>query len=261
MRRQVTVAALAARRRVRRLRAGPAPAERIVHCSHHKAGTVWFGNVLGGLARAGGLRFAEMTDSRIPDNVDVTLYQHSRLFDRAAWEQTTFRGSHIIRDPRDVVVSGYFYHLWTHEAWANRPDPRFGGRSYQEELNRVDQDRGIQLEIERVCRTVLPDMLAWDYAQPEFIELKYEDLIRDESGVFETVFRHYGLSEGLVRRGLAVVEAASFSKQTRGPAGGENRTSHLRSGKAGQWCEYFSDEHLRSWQAAAGDAAQVLGYP
>ena len=247
-------------RGTRRLLFGPAPADSIVHCSHHKAGTVWFRNVLGGLARAGGLRFVEMADSSVPRDTDVILYQHSRLFDRAAWNAQTFRGSHIIRDPRDVVVSGYFYHLWTSEEWANRPDPRFGGRTYKQELNRVDQERGIQLEIERVCGTVLVDMLAWDYAQPEFLELKYEDLIQDELGVFETILRHYGLSDRMVRRGLAVVERSSFAKQTTASPGTEHRKSHLRSGKSGQWHEYFSAHHVRSWEGIAGDAAQVLGY-
>ena len=33
----------------------------------------------------------------------------------------------MIRDPRDVIVSGYFYHQWTDEPWANEPRPELGG--------------------------------------------------------------------------------------------------------------------------------------
>lgn len=37
-----------------------------------------------------------------------------------------------VRDPRDVVVSGYFYHRTTKEPWVLQPRPEYRRKSYQE---------------------------------------------------------------------------------------------------------------------------------
>ena len=59
----------------------------------------------------------------------------------------------MIRDPRDCVVSGYFYHLWTNEAWAHQPQDLFNGLSYQQHLNRSARKMGWRRRSAR-----LPDM-------------------------------------------------------------------------------------------------------
>src|SRR3954466_12518100 len=117
----------------RRLHPGrmSAPACALVHCAHHKVGTVWWGNILRAVAQRCGVGYAEISRGNVPGSAAVYLFQHSRHFDRAPFTGRPFRGTHMIRDPRDVLVSGYFYHLWTAERWANLPDPRYEGRSYR----------------------------------------------------------------------------------------------------------------------------------
>ena len=90
-------------------------------------------------------------------------------------------------------------------------DNRYEGRSLREELNRRDKHDGLLLEMERMCRDQLREMLAWDYAQPEFLELKYEGVIADEAESFDRVFRHYGFRDREVRAGLDIVEKMSLS--------------------------------------------------
>jgi len=190
----------------------------------------------------------------------VYLFQHSRHFDRGLFTGIPFRGTHMIRDPRDVVVSGYFYHLWTHEPWANLPDPRYGGLSLREELNRRSRNDGIMLELERMCRGQLPEMLAWDYSQPEFLELRYEDVIENEAASFDRVFRHFGFTGRDVGKALEIVDQMSFERVAGREVGQVGATSHLRSGRPGEWRECFTTDHLQRWHELAGDAAARLGY-
>jgi hypothetical protein len=232
----------------------------LVHCAHHKVGTVWWGSILRALAERGAWRYVEVTSSGFDGSADVYLFEHTRHFDRPGFSGRPFRGTHMVRDPRDVVVSGYFYHLWTEERWANVPNSRYEGLSYREALNRRDRHDGLLLEMERMCRDQLPEMLAWDYSQPEFLELKYEDVIEDEEGSFERVFRHYGLRERDARRALDIVRMKSFSNVSGRKLGDVGGATHLRSGRPGEWRAHFTTDHLDRWRELSGDGITRLGY-
>lgn len=62
----------------------------------------------------------------------------------------SYRGLHLIRDPRDVILSGMHYHLRAPEKWLHDPEPDYGGLSYQEKLNSLDGDGRLFLEMERL---------------------------------------------------------------------------------------------------------------
>jgi hypothetical protein len=159
-------------------------------------------------------------------------------------------------------VSAYHYHLWTDEKWARLPRKKFEGRSYQEELRRLDPERGLLLEIEEMCivRRSLEEMLAWDYHREGFLELRYEDLVEDEVTLFTSVFQHYGFTPESTERALQVVDAASFNKMTRREIGQVRAGSHLRSGRPGEWREHFLPSHVARWNELAAGALVRLGY-
>ena len=81
------------------------------------------------------------------------------------------RAFHVIRDPRDVIVSGYFAHLHSHpdETW-----PRL--RAYRRYLATLDESEGLMAEME-FSSIYLHQMLAWDYDNPLILEMRFEDLI------------------------------------------------------------------------------------
>jgi hypothetical protein len=85
---------------------------------------------------------------------------------------------------------------------------------------------GFVLEITVTKNVQLREMLAWDYAQADFLELRYEDLVADELGGFEKVFRHYGLTDCAIERGLDIVDAASFGRLTGRAVGEIGEHSH-----------------------------------
>jgi hypothetical protein len=230
----------------------------IVHVTHHRVGTVWFGKVMSLVARQFGLSYQRVVrDSAVLD-AEILLYPHSRLFDRALLG--SFRGSHLIRDPRDVVVSGYHYHLWTHEKWVHIPSPEYGGISYQQYLRSLNPEDGIAAEIRRMAESNFVEMGAWNYAQPEFLELKYEDFIADEAEHFARMFRHYGFKQAAVERGVDLALRFSFQKMAGRSIGAVQEGSHLRSGKPGQWQEMFTPDHKALFRELNGDLLERLGY-
>jgi hypothetical protein len=233
----------------------------IVHCSHHKAGTVWFRKVLSELRDGYGLHLQRCLGEPIEPETDIAFFRSGRLFSRALLSDRTFRGSHLIRDPRDVVVSGYFYHLWTREKWVHQTDGRtWGGLSYQAYLNSVDRHQGLLAEIEYGSASTLADMAKWDYGQPEFLELRYEDLIQNEVSSFSRLFEFYGFDERAVTVGLAGVERHSIRLKPGQLASEEDQKRHIRSGRAGQWREHFGPEHVARFKELNGDLLLRLGY-
>ena len=239
------------RRRMRR--PFPACAGRhplIVHCCHHKVGTVWLTNVLSAVAASFGLRLYSGEQRGLDDGVDIFLQDHSRI-DRTSLRD--FRGSHMVRDPRDVVISGYFHHRRTSETWVLQPREEYGGRSYQQHLNGLDREAGILAEVERSASTVVRDMLSWRYETEGFLEIRYEDLLLDEEAGFRRLFSHYGFSLQSVECCVATARRFSLGRV-------KGRSTHIRSGQPGDWRAHFSDDHKAAFKRLTDDAAVILGY-
>jgi len=181
---------------------------------------------------------------------DIFFEDHSRI---DADLLPHFRGSHMIRDPRDVVVSGYLYHLRTTEAWVRVPRDAYGGLSYQEHLLRLDPHDGLMAEIERASKFGIADMVRWNYSDPRFFELRYEDLIGNEDSGFRQLFESYGFTPKAVENCVKIARRHSIER-VRGTS------QHIRSGRPGDWRHHFSPEHVAAFKAATGDAAMLLGY-
>ena len=242
----------------------------IVHCCYHKVGTVWFTNILKEIADAYMLNFYRSGSKIKPlKNTDIYMQYHSCI---SLDDLPPYRGSHMIRDPRDVIISGYFYHLWTKEEWVHipmeklshkwihLPTEKFGHMSYQQYLNSLDREQGILAEIKRASTEDMRQMIEWDYGNPNFIEIKYEDLIRDEESTFYNIFEHYLFSESAISNCLNIAKKYSFKNRTKRTVGEVKLKSHLRSGRPGEWRDFFNDEHKMVFKNLFGEAVVKLGY-
>jgi hypothetical protein len=237
---------------------GPFPRGReqplLIHSCYHRAGTVWFQRILSEVAYHYGLLFevgdpAARTRARV--FLDVASYRDPEL--------AGVRGSHIVRDPRDMVVSGYFYHLWTREVWAHVRYQRFQSRTYQQYLNSLSQEDGVFAEMDRTCPAI-ERMVSWDYGNPAILELRYEEVLANERESFARLFRHYGFTDRAIRFGLRVARRFSFERRSGRPLGKVEEGSHLRSGQPGQWRQVFTPAHIRRFKERHGDALIQLGY-
>ncbi len=230
---------------------GPRPL--LVHCGHHKSGTVWFRRVLLSVGRHYGLRYRNGGPRPLPPETDLAYYANAGSFERHQLGGRPFRGSHLVRDPRDLVVSGYEYHLVTTEEWATEPSPHYDGKSYQAMLRGLDEEAGLMAEIEWLAAGTAGAMGAWDYHQPEFLELRYEDVLADERSSFERLFRWYGFDDDAVGLGLDAVERFSLSR-------GGARPAHVRAGAPGEWEGRLGPAHLARFKELTGDLVVRLGY-
>ena len=165
------------------------------------------------------------------------------------------RVSHFIRDPRDLMVSGYHYHKWTGEAWCNDESISYDhishhhlfkkyiggaelwplGVSYQEFINKVTKKQGLILEL--IWRkSHFETMQSWDYSSSNVLLLKYEDVIDHEEEFFEILFNHYNFPKEWLSDFLKIV-----SKHSRKNARLSEK-SHTRNGSAKQWASEFDDD-------------------
>lgn len=226
----------------------------ILHFGYHKAMTSFFNRVFHNICLEfgwpekqynsdGELRKDEIL--KIAQPAIVSMYNCTITPDEIG---IPFRGSHIIRDPRDLLVSGYKYHLWTEEPWANIPmaeelsarlDPgsfslqdQTHGISYRELLRSVDEVTGylIELNFRRKHFQLMED---WDYDNPAVFEIRYEDIFNNEEAVFEKLFAHYGFNRRMQWAAMKYVKAFSFSSLKQQGATGSQK--HASVGNPSQW--------------------------
>lgn len=234
------------------------PTYPIVHYCHHKVGTVWFVQVLKHMSRVTGVPFVRMTRHGWSASLSSNFYLDSHSQNRPS-PTDTVRGSHMVRDPRDIVVSGYRYHLWSSEKWLHLPKPKWGGKTYQERLNELPLEEGLAMEITR-CSTLFRAMREWDYNDDRILEIRYEDVFGKDEKLWNDVMRHWGMQGQELERGVEIGVFHSFANvKARAAARGEER-KHLASGKPLQWQEMFTPALIELIESEAGDLITKLGY-
>lgn len=204
-------------------------------------------------------------------------------------------GFHIIRDPRDIVVSAYFSHLNSHltQNW-----PELLG--HRAKLQTLSKDEGLLLEIE-FRRDEFRQIHDWNYQQPTVLELKMEDVITNpydavvgamlfidaasesvpfkkrllgeirrniRQGNTRTLFQlpfvplpKRVLSQMPVEFLLKYVYENRFSVMAAGrERGTEDVGSHYRKGKAGDWRQHFKPQHIDYFKKHFNDVLLKTGY-
>jgi hypothetical protein len=245
---------------------------RLNHCAviatHHKTGTVWMRKVFRAIASLTGTPFFNMNAIKSQDLHDIMapailLNDHSN-FRNAAWiiGDDRFRIMHVIRDPRDVVVSAMHYHCTAPEEWLHRKRPMFKGLTYQEKINSLPDDRARYLfEMQHTAGRVIKDMRNWDYNASNSIECRYETLMADiEMVAFSRALTYLGFDDSELDgcRGQ-IWEHSLFGSLLEKRQDGAPST-HIRSGEVRQWPDIFDGNLGQSFLDRFGDVLIELGY-
>ena len=195
-----------------------------------------------------------MSLMNLPAGTDIFFQNHS-LIDLKSLDKP-YRGIHLIRDPRDVIISGCLYHQKAEEPWLHQPRQLLGGLTYQQKINSLETlEEQIFFEMENAGKRTIEEMIAWDYGQPDFIEVKYEDLIEDQDlTLFHQIFSFLGFPGKTLPSLLAIAYQNSLF------SGNLSKSLHIRSGKKEQWKDYFNQKHKERFTALFGDALIQLGY-
>jgi len=186
---------------------------------------------------------------------EVVLTQ--RAYSLAGMRDVRF--SHMIRDPRDMVVSGQRYHKWCHEKWAKVPKREFDWRSYQHVLRDLDNEEGLLFELEYFGRMSTLAMWKWPYyGDPRCLNLRYEDVIYQPKQMFRKLFEHYGLGD--VEKGVECALKHSFESRSGRRLGEEKEGDHYRKGTPNDWKIRFTPTVVAEFKRQFGQALIDLGY-
>lgn len=245
---------------------------RLIHCSYHKCLTVYYKRVMDAvfnrcLPWSDGYRhfnshladFYEGFDSCRVASVNNRALDLERL--------GNFRITRFIRDPRDLVVSGYFYHRRGVESWTTIEAPtdedwyfangcvpealRASGRSFAGYLRSVSKEEGLLAELE-FRKAHFESMSAWPEAHPDIVTWRYEEIVGNEARVFGKLFDIYGLTA--LERFLGTWFAKRYSLRKLAP------DAHVRNPAAGQWRKHFTPRVKQAFDARYAGLVRQLGY-
>lgn len=234
----------------------------IVVCTHHKTGSVWMANIFRAIKRHEKLNLHTKSQAELPQEADIFLQDHSKVdlkALKARFPKRGVRAVHVIRDPRDVIISGAFYHVKTVEKWANNPKKEYGGKSYRQAISALPTDHEkLVFEMDHTGGKTIREMAAWDYAMKDTcFEAKYEDLIIDRDlKIFTPMMQFLGFEGPRLEMALKFVRELSLF----GGAAGSDPADHIRSGEGRQWVRTFTPELKAAFKERFPDALQKLGY-
>lgn len=240
--------------------------------THHKTGTVWMRKVFSAVSRCLGLPFASAQNPNSAASVRQILNEGPAMLvalngkiPQLLAQDPGIRFIHMIRDPRDVLLSGLHYHK-SHVPRKNSPEksihtPRreFGGMTYQQKLCSIKTFQGqLRFEMSRRHNTTVRQMLRWDYTDPRTIEWKYEDMMLDRDGVrFRDAMETAGYGPGACDEMCAAFLTQSIFDQSTKPSVVHE---HVTSGRIRRWETEFTPEFSRMYLEKYGAAVRELGY-
>lgn len=238
--------------------------------THHKTGTLWMRRTWKQVAREQGIPFMPCYRPQRLNQIAETgphiLVNWSSRFPGALLAREDIRVLHVIRDPRDVLISGMRYHRTAplgNEKFLRERRKAWNGMTYQEYLNRLPDDRArLRFEMnEKHAATVL-EMLDWQDIPGISLTLRYEDLISDpECNLLRQTLETFAITgldvEGAVQ---AFWENALFGGLRDRLPEDRRLRRHVNNGSPAQWRTRMPPDVAQLYAQCFQAALDHLGY-
>lgn len=267
----------------------------LVYFGHHKCASTWIHQIVANACVHLNLRYRAVYNSQAFDH-DLPRFVRENQIQFLTYGNADYQharqlgdliGFHVVRDPRDLLVSAYFSHLYSHptENWPALAEHRPA-------LQALPQDEGLLLDMQ-FNRRFLDEMYSWDYAAPNVLQLRMEEFVKEPEANFRRIFSAMGLLpeniqdqarllvNKILRRGLQwagsqkvlydsilsdkalkeILSSQDFKKKTGGrEAGQEDKKSHYRKGVSGDWVNHMKVVHLKYFVEHYNPVLLKLGY-
>ncbi|MBF0275409.1 MAG: sulfotransferase domain-containing protein, partial [Nitrospinae bacterium] len=244
-----------------------------VHCGYHKCLTMYFREVFSKIVKyikpfKGTYRHFYHRLNEF--NLDCSEYTISSI-SGAYINPDNFEDIKItrfIRDPRDLIISGYFYHKRSGEDWCDHYEPTNidwaivngnvpqslpKGMTFAQYLNNVSLEEGLLAEIE-FRKYHFESMLQWPDNDERIKTFRYEDIMNDQVKCFQDIFDFYEVPFWAKIRGKSYAKKYSVSKR-------KGKSKHIRNPSSGQWRKYFTPALHKTFNENYEDLLTKLGYP
>ena len=195
-----------------------------------------------------------MGRSTYEENGWVRFRLHHSKFPIDESHSNIFRGLHIIRDPRDLIISSAKYHTWSDEEWLHIPQEKFSGQTYSEKINSLTE--GKERLIFEMDNSAGGQIIIMDSFKERdiFKTIHYEDLMDDKD-----MYLWHKLSIYLGLEGKEIIRSIE-AFWNNSLFGGKQKSKHIQDGSNRQYELIFDDELMGQFNSRFKGVLNRLGY-
>ena len=277
---------------------------------HHKCASGWIDNIIREFCLHMGVSFKIVhqpysfekygTLGPLVEAENIQFLAYINTSTKYTPDLKVYRAFHVVRDPRDIVVSAYFSHKKSLNAptWEELNELR-------SKLQTMSKDEGLFFELEYLSQQ-FSEMADWDYNQSHILEMKMEELSTNPLEGFIRILTFLEMFDDKEYSGLEklsletqlkmnrlnfkgrrfmpgkipmfpvpkrpvyqiprfiveeITNRLSFARLAGGrDKGQENVNSHYRKGVHGDWKNHLNADHIRYFKENYNDLLIQLGY-
>lgn len=221
---------------------------------HHKCGSGFLSSVMSEIARynlwrQGSVDYLSSGEIELFQGELITISNcHYGMI-----PNIDLKGVHVFRDPRDLLVSAYYSHKYSHPIWPELV-------SHRAALKQYDISKGLLLELD-FSEEYFKALREWDTSDRRFINIDMESMFDAFYDQLKCIW--YWLDCGTFNQKFInnIIDKFSFEKVTGGRKLGEvDDFSHYRKGVPGEWITHFSDYMKKVFKERYGDLIIKYGY-
>jgi hypothetical protein len=276
---------------------------KLLFLTHHKCGSGWFNKINFELFKKYG-RVVHVLNDDILKHKNINDYYEEKKIGFLSYNNANInlinlnddiRAIHVVRDPRDIIVSGYYSHKKVHPIYDTEEGRAL--EQHREILNNIDLNEGLIKEIEFSKKWYLDKLMGLSMVSSDkILRLKLEDISTNTVEKYQEILTFYGLEvKGtkfnlalekinqiivplskrnvfLQRKGICqsniciksftkLIEEKSFKNISGGrEKGHEDSNSHFRKGVSGDWKTHFSQTHIKLFENSFPGLLERLNY-
>lgn len=220
------------------------PRRLIVVVGYPKSGTTWTAKLIGNALRCpvDGLDFLDEPDSATQDALVVRRwhYLHSDIRHLVQPRNIVY----VVRDVRDVVVSGAAYFFGGTDPVSIDHMIEWATRDNLIQLDWTDSGWGNHVK---------------GYWASGCAIIRYEDLVRDTRTQLTSILAHMGLDSDDVDEAISHQSFAAAKRRAL-RVGNERQAKFLRAGRVGMFNEHLSASQLAVLETNLSSALRMAGY-